>query len=483
MLGRPKYIDLFAGCGGLSLGLEQAGFELRFAVEKSAMAAETFYHNFVRRIGPDSSSCFRQHLSLTVREQAGERLVVRPLSEVLNEKGLLRELKEEGIELVAGGPPCQGFSLAGRRNPSDERNQLAWQFLDFVEAVSPKAVLIENVAGMQQDFRKHGSEAAFSQIHKALEQTGLGYSVQPMLLNAMHYGAAQHRPRVMLVGLRSDISQKVAATVSDTLWRSSFADCTKHAGTLPFLAPTTSVKTADVRTVKDAIADLSLAKMGKRRSAYAKELATDRSWMRESIRQFAPRRNAIPNHQQRSHSEKVALRFRAYQALWECGASSELLTYGYQAKALEESPDGLKQSIAKLVTFPLVGPDGAVIAKTAAQAARLFAELATKKHSQRVLPWDKPSPTVLSIPDDFVHPAEPRTMTVRELARFQSFPDSFEFRGKETTGGTKRRTEVPQYTQVGNAVPPKLAHAVGQRLYNILAMECPMEESAEFEIA
>jgi DNA (cytosine-5)-methyltransferase 1 len=67
----------------------------------------------------------------------------------------------------------------------------------------------------------------------------------------------------------------------------------------------------------------------------------------------------------------------------------------------------------------------------------------------------------VSLPDDYVHPEVPRTMTVREMARFQSFPDSFEFRAKETTGSLRRRVEVPQYTQVGNAVPPKMALAVG----------------------
>ena len=72
-----------------------------------------------------------------------------------------------------------------------------------------------------------------------------------------------------------------------------------------------------------------------------------------------------------------------------------------------------------------------------------------------------PSYTILSLPDDFVHPQQPRTMTVREMARFQSFPDSFEFRSQVTTGGENRRFKVPQYTQVGNAVPPKLAKAVG----------------------
>ena len=94
--------------------------------------------------------------------------------------------------------------------------------------------------------------------------------------------------------------------------------------------------------------------------------------------------------------------------------------------------------------------------------------LGTKKHSQRSLSWTSPSPTVVSLPDDYVHPERPRTLTVREMARFQSFPDSFEFRSKETTGSHRRRFEVPQYTQVGNAVPPRLGRAVGEVVFDVL---------------
>ena len=96
--------------------------------------------------------------------------------------------------------------------------------------------------------------------------------------------------------------------------------------------------------------------------------------------------------------------------------------------------------------------------------------LQTKKHTQRALIKDKPAPAALSIPDDacHYHPSIQRTLTVREMARFQSFPDIFEFRSKITTGGMMRRFEVPQYTQVGNAVPPLLGRALGVVIKNIL---------------
>ncbi len=94
-------------------------------------------------------------------------------------------------------------------------------------------------------------------------------------------------------------------------------------------------------------------------------------------------------------------------------------------------------------------------------AAELNALLGTAKHRRHWLHPGRPAPTITTLPDDFVHYSEPRILTVRECARLQSFPDWFEFKGKYTTGGDRRRRECPRFTQVGNAVPPLLAQFVG----------------------
>src|SRR6056297_897523 len=131
-------VDLFAGCGGLSLGLKQAGFKVELAVEKSPMAAETYYHNFIQPVDdPEEWRSF--HEDLSVEEQADAGLVVRELEAVLGSARIISRLREADIDLVAGGPPCQGFSLAGRRDPHDKRNRLPWQFLSFVALTNPKA--------------------------------------------------------------------------------------------------------------------------------------------------------------------------------------------------------------------------------------------------------------------------------------------------------------------------------------------------------
>ena len=94
--------------------------------------------------------------------------------------------------------------------------------------------------------------------------------------------------------------------------------------------------------------------------------------------------------------------------------------------------------------------------------------LLTKKNIRTRLDRNKPSPTIMTLPDDYISPFEDRIFTVRESARIQSFDDSFEFLGKRTTGGMRRRVEVPQYSQVGNAVPPLLAKAIASEILKVI---------------
>lgn len=475
-----KYVDLFAGCGGLSLGLEKAGFELSLAVEKSDMAAETFFHNLVEQITDQREWLEFSALSMSVEEQAKRKLVVRELSAVLESKALLGDLKEAGIDLVAGGPPCQGFSLAGRRNPDDVRNQLPWQFLELVAAVQPKSVLIENVSGMTQDFVKHGKSSPFNDLRIALSETAPGYLVQPVHLNAMHFGVPQHRPRVMLIGIRSDIASKLDLTVTEEIWRSEY-DFTpsRNFPQRPSLAPQATHFGKDLRTVRDAIADLS--KSGYSRSNqisdYAVEMRSDRDW--GGVTSGAKRSTSqVRNHVLRRHAARIEMRFRLYQYLRDQDINSRLLGIPKDEDLTEQGKKIAITSELAHAAFPARGSDGTVIAENLTQLVDRIMELGTKKHSQRPLKWTAPSPTVVSLPDDYVHPTEPRTLTVRELARFQSFPDAFEFRAKETTGSLRRRVEVPQYTQVGNAVPPKLAEAVGRHIMDVLSRASDLPDLA-----
>lgn len=465
-----KYIDLFAGCGGLSLGLEQAGFELALAVEKSPMAAETFFHNFIERISNRDEYLAFANEKTKIKDQAARGLVVKELAALLEARSLLKNLKAQNIDLVAGGPPCQGFSLAGRRNPDDIRNQLPWQFLELVESIEPNAVIIENVSGMRQDFKKHRKASPFDELRIALQQTGRGYEVQPVLLNAMHFGAPQHRPRVMLLGLKSDIAQKIGFTGSQHTWKSDY----DQIGNLlfnerPMIAPQATHFGNEILTVFHAIADIN--KKGYRRKTnitrFAQEMREDISWMPKHIK-MSYVSGKLTNHTLRKHADHIEMRFKLYQLFRDENIHLKIMSI---PKRDDISKDEQRDIIRKALTgirLPAKAPDGSIIAKTRSKLVETIMTLGTKKHSQRPLSWTAPSPTVVSLPDDYVHPEEPRTLTVREMARFQSFPDSFEFRAKETTGSLRRRFEVPQYTQVGNAVPPKMAKAVGSSIRDAL---------------
>ncbi len=468
-------VDLFAGCGGLSLGLKQAGFKVELAVEKSAMAAETYYHNFIEAI-EDPGHWRSFHEDLAVEEQANSGLVVDELEAVLQSEHIISRLKEAEIDLVAGGPPCQGFSLAGRRDPGDKRNRLPWQFLAFVERTSPKAVIMENVSGFRHAFKKHGARSPFDELRIALSETGQGYVVQPMLLNALHFGAPQYRPRVFLVAVRSDIASISGVTGTEETWDSTLdSPDISLMGRRPILVPRRShfEKGAASRhlKVKDAISDLLDHGYDTRcvPGAYAREMRSDNMFL-VGHGNRGSEQTSVTNHTRREHSKHVQDRFRLYQYFRDSRIDPGLLALPLDEDRPRYLVRRAMHEALSSVEYPVRALDGSEIAVSQRALVRLIGKLATKKHSQRALNWEDPAPTVVSLPDDYVHPERPRIPTVRELARFQSFPDAFEFRSKETTGAHRRRFEVPQYTQVGNAVPPKLARALGERLIEMLGV-------------
>lgn len=459
MLEKPQYLDLFSGCGGLSVGLERAGWRLDVAVEKSPMAAHTFFENLISNdaMDPDWEKLYPKK---TIHEQIEQGLVVRPVSDVLVDHSAMEMLKTKQIDLIVGGPPCQGFSLAGRRNQSDERNNLAWDFLDLANQIRPKFIVIENVLGMNAKFSQDEEETVYQTLATALQflgderLTAKSYIVQKVLANALHYGAAQHRPRLLLVACRLDIAEDLGITASDKLWKSDFKDLVRESD-IPDLAPNPAAISPGL-TVEDALSDIIFGV----ETRYTTFLKDAKVWS------FLSQASSVPNHKARLHGSRAKQKFAMYHLIKKLGLNPILMRDPVEPKKILARQNALSE-LGSSVNFPIVS-SGPLSGLSEKEFIKLLESLKTRKHSQRVLDLDKPAPTVVTAADDLVHPTEARVLTVRELARFQGFPDSFVFKSKETTGGLKRKVEVPQYSQVGNAVSPFLAHAIGSKLLDLL---------------
>jgi len=468
-------LDLFAGCGGLSLGMELAGISPRVAVEVSPMAAETHFFNFDRRGRPWDSDLWESHLQESIQNQVDAGMVVKSVVELLEDPGAMKLLELLAPDVVVGGPPCQGFSMAGRRDPTDERNALPSAFLEIVERLSPSAVVVENVVGMNRAFADQQRKVpAFVQLQRALSQVGEGYVVQPVEVNARHFGVAQNRPRMMLIGLRSDrarrLDRAIGLRVSDEPWRSAEAWFAALEGRDPSMGlsmvPVIGSRVFPGRPLLEHSAESALWDIDD--TGYAFNLSNGRYRTRfgQYARSHRSGRKEIENHALRSHSIRTQQRFDLYHYMRDQGMNPSVLSV---AKTEPNRRRARVEVARRLAGHDLTLPKGyAFSIESDNDLVDVVIRLSTSKHSQKVVDRFSPAPTVVTLPDDYVHPWLPRVMTVRELARIQSFPDWFTFRSKETTGSNRRKFEVPQYSQVGNAVPPLMAQAIGEQVARLL---------------
>ena len=531
-----KYIELFAGCGGLSVGLESLKYQLVFANELSPMASETFAYNLLgedlRHLADNgghstqvkwiSSNHNASDLSARLREnpqtyprfdvQNNElgtcledlrgKMIVGSIVELnrylLGHKNIIDELKSQDIDLVSGGPPCQSFSLAGLRQYHNNRNTLPMDFAELVGIVRPKIALLENVSGILRAFSlPNGKHYAWFEVARAFASKG--YYPLCLHVNAKFTGAAQNRPRFIMLALREDIFHNFKKNLVDEQFRSKltkietffnlerdgnltkpfehldYYDIEKHTDFFETDVLSALYQYKDSHSwfsVKDAIDDL--------REGAAKDIIhneypkyLDKTF--SLIGQSSVPHVSSANSALRANTPRVKMRFKLYQLLSE--SASFIGGKGIQRNVVnylkDPSTNLLDQiSISYLLRKSFLLEDGRSLIEFGDEQSLLkyLSSLATKKQTQRALIADKPAPAALSIPDDacHYHPSLQRTLTVREMARFQSFPDRFEFRSKATTGGKMRRYEVPQYTQVGNAVPPLLGRALGEVVKSII---------------
>lgn len=188
------YIDLFAGCGGLSLGLHNAGWKGLFAIEKSPDAFKTLKHNLIDK---------KKHFSWCDWLPQTNLEIDKVIKQYKNE---LKKLQGT-VDLIAGGPPCQGFSMAGRRKENDERNKLVKSYIKFIKLVQPNIIFFENVKGFTQEFKKNKEKGKqySNYVENALKRAG--YKVKGELINFGNYGIPQKRTRFILIGVRENIAE------------------------------------------------------------------------------------------------------------------------------------------------------------------------------------------------------------------------------------------------------------------------------------
>ncbi|MGG4091006.1 DNA cytosine methyltransferase [Paenibacillus lautus] len=385
-----NYIDLFSGCGGLSLGLYKAGWKGLFAIEKSNDAFDTLKHNLILKCNHFQ---WPEWLSLENHD------IKDILSGFKNE---LMSLKGE-VELVVGGPPCQGFSMAGKRNEDDIRNQLVHSYLEFIDLVRPNYIFFENVKGFTVSFDNKKKSKPFSQyIGEQLEE--MGYNVSGRILDFSEYGVPQRRKRFILIGALNSQAESFFDKID--LNKDNFLKRNK-------------LKRRN--TISDAISDL-LRENGVVNSPdknkfdagiYGISTSSYQKFLRKGFRYTG---KVADSHRFPNHKGETVKIFR---------------------NVIENAPRNRRL-------------DGD------------YKELyGLNRRGAFLLDINSICPTITSNPDDYIHYTEPRILTVREYARIQSFPDWYEFKGKYTTGGERRVVEVPRYTQIGNAIPPLFGEQAG----------------------
>ncbi len=380
--GKPTAVDLFSGAGGLTLGLVDAGFDVRFSADRDEACEATHRRNLP---SIPFARANIEHLAGTA---------------ILRETGL----KAGELDLLVGGPPCQGFSIIGQRKIWDARNGLVGRFVRIAEELQPRCVLIENVPGLAT--LEQG--AVLREIGRQFAQAG--YSVECAELLAAQYGVPQMRWRMFFIAWRND-QGRTGGFPTPTHGRTGIGD----------LVPNRTITPAEMEgflTIGEAIGDLPAIEAGESASTYDQAPKTP---YQLAMRAGAPK--LLANHYAARLAPQNLARIRAL------GAGQDW----------RDLPDAL-------------------LPESMRRALR-------KDHTRRYrrMCWDGVARSIITRFRDpksgeYTHPEQHRTISIREAARIQSFPDWFVFEGSYTQ----------QYDQVGNAVPVLLGRAVATEIRKLL---------------
>ena len=389
-----KVLDTFAGAGGFSLGFEQAGCKISGAIEIDNWASSTFLFNH-----PTAN-------------------VITGDIRLLTNKELSVKFKNDSPDIILGGPPCQGFSIANinKGDPKDPRNTLFQEFIRLGKLFSPKIMIMENVPNLI-NIKTEKEENVTDIIN--IELSNMGYNVYMEILSATDYGVPQIRKRLFIIASKKSLKNPFPIKTHDLNCNELF-----------------SLELKKTPTLWDAISDLPEieARGGSEEMDYTNNPENDY--------QLQLRCNAekVYNHKAMKHSKRLVERFSTMK--W--------------GDSTTDVPENLK---------PIKRNSGNIIS-----------DKAYDQNNRRMFP-NKPCHTIpASFYANFVHPYKNRNFTAREGARIQSFPDTYVFKGKSTVVSHKllareERFEekyLCQYSQIGNAVPPLMAKAVAENILSQL---------------
>ncbi|WP_216830306.1 DNA cytosine methyltransferase [Alkalihalobacterium elongatum] len=412
-------IDLFSGPGGLCTGLKLCGIKPLIAVEISKESCETYSHSHNADL-VNLEELLSGKVTDSFLKESQKTIIINGDIRLLNNEILLHILKtrfnRERVDIVTGGAPCEGFSMAGKRNVNDNRNTLYLEIIRISKLVQTKMILFENVKAI-----KTGNYKRFYQglIHDFRES---GFTINEDVLNAAYYGVPQKRERYFMVGIDNKFSVAY-----------EFSKPTHGPGTNnPFVS------------TYDALDDLSLIKTEHNSSDYTFDMAMVSEKHRKEFLDFVRgsinvppyidfETNKINDHLATRHKESQIVRF-------------QLIKQGENMKQAAERLMATGQEENRNMYFP----------------KRPYAQ------RNRRLIDSEPSHTVTAhCNEEILHYSLDRAITGREAARLQSFPDWYIFGGPKRASSNNGKIQ-DKYKQVGDAVPPLLAFRLGEQIIKTL---------------
>lgn len=442
-------IDLFSGPGGLATGFKWAGILPLIAVEWTETTAQTYSYNHnaeifeLRNYILANNKKNKKYLDQFCVESDRSVLIHGDINLVTNY--LIKELlskrfginsKEETVDIVSGGAPCESFSLAGTRTIGDDRDELFSNISRIARSVKSKAILFENVKGLFSKKSKEGVQGAiFQYICDTFERGGcyklMSRDPNKVLLRACDYGVPQLRERLFLISLRKDIATE-----------------TRFEYPTPTFGPG---KKQPYVNVGDAIYDLPTIESGE-----------------ESVKYYYPNNT-------RSENQKWFVKLMRGLPLQRMNSLTPPYLKekfdSYSTLSIHKGPGHVKRKMELLKLIPPRSSMRAVYEKyekegKIEQYRDLFPNTIYGSRNRRLLD-NQPSYTITShCLDEMLHPYLNRAITPREAARLQSFPDWYFFAGPYVQfHGSK---EEDKYEQIGDAIPPMLAYALGMQFVKCL---------------